>query len=316
MAMGLAAHHRGAGQTGVVASAELHDAADRSADPVAVRRALADASAHHPDLEERLEGAPDMRDAFVAVTAASRFLARLLAADPGAVPVLADVHSRPPHDTNSVDGLAGWKRLELLRIAARDLVGLDELEDVGANLARLGDDVLVAADRLTAADGIAVIGMGKLGGRELNYASDIDVVLVGEGDARPLLAAARRCFRVDTDLRPEGRDGPLVRSLSSYEAYWDRWADTWEFQALLKARAVAGDLQLGAEFVAAATERVRRRPFGVDELRAVRTMKARSEAALARRALTDREVKRGRGATRDIEFAVQPLQLAHGRSDP
>jgi glutamate-ammonia-ligase adenylyltransferase len=303
------------GQTHDVANAELEEAIDRSADPAAARRVLADAAAHDPDLEARLTGDGEMREAFVAVSAASRFLARLLGADPSAVDVLADVHTRTTPDVTSGAALARWKRLELLRIAARDLIGLDPLEAVGANLAALGDDVLAGAHELDGDAGAAVIGMGKLGARELNYASDIDVVFVGDGDPRPMLATARQCFRVDTDLRPEGRDGPLIRTLSSYEAYWDRWADTWEFQALLKARAVAGDPDLGAAFVAAATERVWGRPFGVDELRAVRSMKARAEAELARRGLTDREVKRGRGGIRDIEFAVQLLQMVHGRAD-
>ena len=87
--------------------------------------------------------------------------------------------------------------------------------------------------------------MGKLGARELNYGSDIDVVLVGEW--RPAAAGqpVRQAWRTDLDLRPEGRAGPLVRSLASYLAYWDRWAQTWEFQALLKARPAAGDGALG-----------------------------------------------------------------------
>ena len=126
-----------------------------------------------------------------------------------------------------------------------------------AAISALATDVLTAAHRLVAGEGppLAVIAMGKLGGNELNYASDIDVMFVGEGDpaelersARDLTALVRTCFRVDANLRPEGRAGPLVRSLASFEAYWDRWAQPWEFQALLKARPVAGDAGLGAEF--------------------------------------------------------------------
>ncbi len=159
-----------------------------------------------------------------------------------------------------------WKRLELLRIAARDLLGLDDLPAVGAGLARMAGDVLAAA--AGAAEGLAVIGMGKLGGSELNYSSDVDIMFVGEDDkaARAVLDAARSCFRVDVDLRPEGRDGPLVRSLASYEAYWDRWAQTWEFQALLKARPVAGDPALGERFATAAAARLWDRPFTAEDL--------------------------------------------------
>src|SRR5205085_11839766 len=106
-----------------------------------------------------------------------------------------------------------WKRLELLRIAARDLLGTDDLPAVGRRLAVLAEDVLAGACRLEAASGLAVIGMGKLGGCELNYASDIDVMLVArdpataERTARAGIEVARTCFRLDADPRPEGRDG-------------------------------------------------------------------------------------------------------------
>jgi glutamate-ammonia-ligase adenylyltransferase len=106
-----------------------------------------------------------------------------------------------------------------------------------------------------------------------------------------------------------------VRTLESYETYWDRWAHAWEFQALLKARPVAGDEELGAAFLVAAHQRVWSRVFDADDLRAVRAMKARAEDELARRHLTEREIKRGRGGIRDVEFAVQLLQLVHGRQD-
>jgi glutamate-ammonia-ligase adenylyltransferase len=298
-----------------VASSETIEAVDRSADPAAVRLAIDQVAQHHPDLVDRLAGDVELRAAFVTVTAASRFLTRFLIADPGAINVLADIHTRPRRAAGTPRELARWKQLELLRIAARDLTGIDGLEEVARNLVRLGADVLQAAYDLSGGGNYAVIGMGKLGAEELNYASDIDVMFVGEGDVRPLLQIARSCFRVDADLRPEGRGGPLVRTLDSFEAYWSRWADTWEFQALLKARPVAGNLELGERFALAAAERVWNRPFGADELRAVRSMKARSEAELAKRGLTEREVKRGRGGIRDIEFAIQLLQLVHGRAD-
>jgi glutamate-ammonia-ligase adenylyltransferase len=132
--------------------------------------------------------------------------------------------------------LSRWKALELLRIAARDLCGEVSLEAVGRALADLADGVLRAAAAQTGvSDDMAVVAMGKLGARELNYGSDIDIMLVGAGDPHPMLGVARQTWRTDLDLRPEGRAGVLVRSLASYQAYWDRWAQTWEFQALLKA---------------------------------------------------------------------------------
>ena len=292
-------------------SMSLEAAIDRSAAPTTVRLAVERAGA---GLRDHLEADERLADAFVAVTAASRSLTELVLSEPAAVDVLAHLDRRPALAAG--DEVRPWKRLELLRIAARDLLGMDDLPETGAALAQMAADVLAAAT--PAGAGLAVIGMGKLGGAELNYSSDVDIVFVGDDDkaARAVLDVARSCFRVDVDLRPEGRDGPLVRSLESYEAYWERWAQTWEFQALLKARPVAGDPALGRRFHDAAQARLWERPFTADDLRAVRSMKARAEAELARRGLTDREVKRGRGGIRDIEFSVQLLQLVHGRQDP
>ena len=213
------------------------------------------------------------------------------------------------------DDLVAWKRRELLRIATRDLIGRDPLEAVGRALSDLADAVLRRVPS-SVAPTLAVIGMGKLGGRELNYASDIDLLFVGEGDARAVMDIARTCFRVDADLRPEGRSGPLTRSLDSYVAYWERWAQPWEFQALLKARPIGGAVELGDAFASEAAARVWRRPFGADDLRSLRDLKARAEEYIARQGLETTEVKRGRGGIRDIEFAVQLLQLVHGRADP
>ena len=295
-----------------MAAAALDDVIERSAAPELVRVVVDRLVDEHPDVVDRLTRDAALAEAVVAVAGASRFLGRFLVADATAIDVLGDLDTRPPVDD---DDLARWKKLELLRIAARDLTGRDALEQVGAHLADLADDVLEASCRLADGDGLAVIGMGKLGGRELNYSSDIDVMFVGEGNARKVMDVARTCFRVDADLRPEGRDGPLTRTLESYEAYWERWAETWEFQALLKARRAAGDHEIGKAFCAAASERVWSRPFGADELRAVREMKARSEGEVVRRGLGDRELKRGAGGIRDVEFAVQLLQMVHGRND-
>ncbi|MGI9023565.1 MAG: bifunctional [glutamine synthetase] adenylyltransferase/[glutamine synthetase]-adenylyl-L-tyrosine phosphorylase, partial [Acidimicrobiales bacterium] len=263
-------------------------------------------------------------EALGAFATTSRSLTKLCGSDPAAVGFLANRDRRPPlEEPVEVEALARWKRLEMLRVAGRDLVGLDDLPTVGRGLSRLADQVLRSSFALADdTSGLAVVAMGKLGGNELNYASDVDLIFVaddpvaGEKKARAVLRAARTCFRVDVDLRPEGRDGPLVRSLASYEAYWDRWAKTWEFQALLKARPVAGDAELGAAFSAGVEERLWGRSFTPDDLREVRAMKARAEDHLARQGLTEREVKRGRGGIRDIEFAIQLLQLVHGRHDP
>src|SRR5256714_1099275 len=123
-------------------------------------------------------------------------------------------------------------------------------------------------------------------------------------------------FRTDADLRPEGRAGPLSRSLGAYKAYWEKWASNWEFQALIKARPVAGDAELGVAFMVAAQPHVWPERLDPDAGRESRMMKARAEQEVSKRGLAEREIKRGRGGLRDIEFAVQLLQLVHGRHDP
>jgi glutamate-ammonia-ligase adenylyltransferase len=303
----------------------VEEAIERSAAPSASRLALERLVVAKPDAAKLLADDPDLLAASVAVTGASRPLSRVLHTDPEALSVLAALDQRPAVTGATADELCRWKELEELRIAARDLLGLDPLEVTVAAISALATDVLTAAHRLVGSEAppLAVIALGKLGGEELNYASDIDLMFVGEGDpaelersARRLVEVVRGCFRVDANLRPEGRVGPLVRSLASFEAYWERWAEPWEFQALLKARSVAGDAELGSGFDEAAGRRLWSRIFTADDLRAMRHLKARSEVEVARRGLTDREVKRGRGGIRDIEFAVQLLQLVHGRLDP
>ncbi len=233
-----------------------------------------------------------------------------------------------------------WKRREILRVAARDLAGGASVEDVGRELAFLAEASLRAglaslAEEHPAPAGacFTVIGMGKLGGEELNYSSDIDVMFVfdgpddpevypwalelGEGIVQRLAATTEegQVFRVDTSLRPEGRDGPLVRSLAAFRAYYDRWAKPWEFQALIKSRPVAGDADLGERFMELVEPHVYPERLSPEAIREIRGMKARAERALAARGVAHREVKRGPGGIRDIEFAVQLLQLVHARRD-
>ncbi len=283
-----------------------------SADPVQVELGLARLAETAPEAMERLRASGRLRRAVVTVMAASPFLTRTCVTDPMALDVLDALD----HPVDPLEPLARWKALEVLRVAALDLSAQIPLETVGALLVDLADGVLAAATRASGLeDELVVIDMGKLGARELNYGSDIDIVLVGGGDPQHLVALARQAWRIDLGLRPEGRAGPLVRSLSSYIAYWDRWAQTWEFQALLKARPSAGRHQLGAEFTEEASRRVWGRPLGADELRSLRAMKGRAEQAVARQGLSQREIKLGRGGIRDIEFSVQLLQLVHGRQD-
>jgi len=307
----------------VTATGPLAEEIERSAAPGPVAAAVERMVDTDPSLADRLLGDSALRRALVAVTGASRSLTRLLERRPEALAVLADLGTRPEVRDLDPDDLVAWKELELLRIAARDLTGLDDLTATTAALARLAADVLSSACALAGARHLSVIGMGKLGGAELNYASDVDVMFVGEGPrdelehaARTVMDIARRCFRVDANLRPEGRDGALVRSIDAYEAYWDRWAQPWEFQALLKAVPVAGDASLGARWYDTAQRWLWSRPFSADDLRSLRAMKQRAEAEVVRRGLAEREVKRAPGGIRDIEFTVQLLQLVHGHGDP
>jgi [glutamine synthetase] adenylyltransferase / [glutamine synthetase]-adenylyl-L-tyrosine phosphorylase len=169
---------------------------------------------------------------------------------------------------------------------------------------------------------LAVIAMGKTGGRELNYVSDVDVLFVGDGDldvatrlaSTMMRVATNACFEVDAALRPEGKAGPLVRNLDGHLSYYKRWARTWEFQALLKARPIAGDAALGQEYLDAVRPMVWTagdRDNFVDDVRAMRRRVEDHVPA----DLMERELKLGRGGLRDVEFAVQLLQLVHGRGD-
>ncbi|MGA3353083.1 MAG: bifunctional [glutamine synthetase] adenylyltransferase/[glutamine synthetase]-adenylyl-L-tyrosine phosphorylase [Acidimicrobiales bacterium] len=284
-----------------------------------------------PSAPERLASDPGLAARFAAVAAASHSLSRIIVTDPAALDVLSLVSATEPAQfsfdpakASDVEDLVRRKHLSMLEVAARDLVGLDDLAQATASLSYVADRVLAGATTLAGAnDGLAVIAMGKHGAQEINYASDVDILLVAADGAeidpslaRSLVAIASRAYRIDTNLRPEGRSGVLVRSIASYVAYWERWARPWEFQALLKARHSAGDAATGARFEQAASEHLWSRRFGADELAELRTLKARAEAIVARRGLDHRELKRGRGGIRDIEFSVQLLQIVHGGRDP
>jgi glutamate-ammonia-ligase adenylyltransferase len=228
------------------------------------------------------------------------------------------------------------KRRRLLDIATRDVAGEVALEAVGAHLSALADACLtVALDHLGPPDGLAIIAMGKLGGNELNYSSDIDLmfVLSDEADLAPATDLATvllrelgsmtpegQPFRIDMNLRPEGRGGALVRSLSGYLEYYKRWAEIWEFQALIKARGCAGDTSLGLRFIEDTRPFVYERAASADGVTSIRRMKERVEEHAVRSArspkATRNDVKLGPGGIRDIEFPIQLLQLVHGGGDP
>jgi glutamate-ammonia-ligase adenylyltransferase len=260
-----------------------------------------------------------------------------------------------------MNALRRFKYRQLLRIASRDLLGDADVAATTEELAHLADVCLAEAWRFCsealsaqygapqgtgdAPTGLAVIGMGKLGGEELNYSSDIDVILVyGEDGETPggpggrvangdYFASLGRdlvafldavteegaAFRVDLRLRPEGRVGPVVLSLDGYRTYYAERAELWERQALLKARLSGGDPRVGARFLELARSVVYRPGVDPKIVDAVRDMKREIDLSLRDRARGDGErdnVKLGRGGIREIEFLVQALQLLYGGDDP
>ena len=239
-------------------------------------------------------------------------------------------------DGSYVERLRSAYRDRILVLAAMDLAATVEnlpvlpFVTVGEHLADLADAALAAALRVAqiqvcGADAIprlAVIAMGKCGARELNYVSDVDVIFVAEhADATStrlagemMRIAGQAFFEVDAGLRPEGRNGALVRTLDSHVAYYQRWAKTWEFQALLKARPAVGDAELGQAYLEALLPMVWTACEREDFVTDVRDMRRRVEQ-LVPADVRSREIKLGSGGLRDVEFAVQLLQLVHGRGD-
>jgi glutamate-ammonia-ligase adenylyltransferase len=323
--------------------------------------ALAGLTALAPDqeLRERLRSDQGLRTRLITILGVSSALAehlrrhrddwRLLVGPPLVGPALvgpALVGAAPAGRALTATTPAALRveyRRRLLTLAARDLTGAAALDEVTAELADLAAAAIAAALTIAASQlppglppcRLAIIAMGKCGARELNYASDVDVIFVaeqtGDGDETGALRTAtqlasaviRVCadtgaegalFPVDANLRPEGRIGPLVRTLASHLAYYQRWAKTWEFQALLKARPVAGDAELGQDYIEAVTPLVWQAAQRDDFVADVQAMRRRVIENLPAKD-ADREIKLGPGGLRDIEFAVQLLQLVHGRAD-
>ncbi|MFD6281537.1 bifunctional [glutamine synthetase] adenylyltransferase/[glutamine synthetase]-adenylyl-L-tyrosine phosphorylase [Streptomyces sp. NPDC060209] len=337
----------------------LFDALGATADPDLalhglVRLVEAEEADERQILLDTLVTAKPLRDRLLGALGSSEALGDHLARHPRDWQVLVtyeatDLHPGVPEfehmlsDAVDPDSLRVAYRRSLLSIAARDVCGTTDVAEVAAELADLATATLRAALAIARADApsdaaqcrLAVIAMGKCGGHELNYVSDVDVIFVGEPidgaeesgamQAATRLAAhmMRICsdttvegtiWPVDANLRPEGRNGPLVRTLSSHLAYYQRWAKTWEFQALLKARPVAGDPELGAEYVEAVSPLVWQAADRENFVGDVQKMRRRvvDNIPVDR---VDRELKLGPGGLRDVEFAVQLLQLVHGRSD-
>ncbi|WP_369374392.1 bifunctional [glutamine synthetase] adenylyltransferase/[glutamine synthetase]-adenylyl-L-tyrosine phosphorylase [Promicromonospora sp. Populi] len=352
---------RGPSERGPDADAPCPSVGDRLLRVLGSSSALGDELVRHPALLD-LIGDPTPGTG-VPARAVRAELLRAIDADPEADDPVAGTHvpaarpgqaTRRPEDAppSYTDQLRRAYRARLLRIAATDVTAPDPtavLPAVAAALADLAAAALEGALAIARSEEedhavgvrLAVVGMGKTGGRELNYISDVDVIYVAEPGVLPdgapacdeddaLRVAARLAGRlaqvcsgasaepalwqVDASLRPEGKQGPLVRTLASHLAYYERWAVTWEFQALLKARPVAGDLALGEAYGAAVGPLVWQaveRPNFVEDARAMRK-RIEDNVPVAE---ADRQIKLGKGGLRDVEFTVQLLQLVHGRAD-
>ncbi|MFQ5861826.1 MAG: bifunctional [glutamate--ammonia ligase]-adenylyl-L-tyrosine phosphorylase/[glutamate--ammonia-ligase] adenylyltransferase [Candidatus Brocadiales bacterium] len=249
--------------------------------------------------------------------------------------------------------LRRFKRRELLRIGHLDLVLGVSLVSVTRAISDLAEVELQAALRVAHEElrqrygieekdpekiGFIVVALGKLGGEELNYSSDIDIIFVYTPEGLGLKEAVPTeyyhklaeqvvyslrtntsegyVFRVDTRLRPEGRFGPLVRSLNAYYNYYQTSGSTWERQALIKARPVAGDLSLGKAFIESITPFVYQRFLRLAEINEIKGLKRRMEEMVEKKGEAHLEVKSGYGGIRDVEFTVQFLQLFHGGQHP
>ncbi len=311
-------------------------------------------------------GRPAARSALeplVRVCAASRYLAQALAARPRLVDLLAHgrfaAYQRTARRVLRASSpgafaraLRRHKQAEVLRIALRDLSGAS-LHEVTRDLSQLAAGAFDAAVRFhyralcaqhgpaegRSADGpsgFCVLGMGKLGGEELNFSSDADVLYVYDKDghtsgglshfafyARLAEEVTRSIgasledgfvFRVDLDLRPEGRSGPIANAIRGLELYYEAQGAAWERFALLKARPIAGDLPVGEEALRRLSPFVFRKYFDLKAIDEMRRLKARAEKDAARAPGID--LKLGKGGIREIEFFVQALQLLHGGRDP
>ncbi len=302
-----------------------------------------------PGLMPVLSENPRVIEILVTLFSASQFLTEILLRAPRSLSLLLDRQELTRRKTIEqiqaeadaaarssapTDALRSYQKNELLRIGASDFLDLYDLPAVVSQISRLAIALIRACLTLASkqtgisSDGFTVLAMGKLGGRELNYSSDIDLLFVTRDNSVDTLPLAQKLianlsaatahgflYRVDMRLRPWGKDGPLVPTLAGYLKYLENHARPWEKQALLKIRPIAGDLSLGEQLREAAHPYI----YGLppEEVRAgVFAMKQRTEEFLREKGRAWGEVKLGAGSIRDVEFVVQYLQLAYVSQHP
>jgi glutamate-ammonia-ligase adenylyltransferase len=236
--------------------------------------------------------------------------------------------------------LRAVRRRELVQVAMADILHQVDVRQVGRELSNIADASVEAAlatarRQVDQAPEMAVIALGRWGGGEMSYGSDADLMFIAadgtDGDGLTRAGQVVNLMRsllsepgpdpeleLDADLRPEGKDGPIVRSLSSYLAYYNRWASVWEAQALIRARFGAGQAELGQAFLAG-IDRWRYPATGLDlaQLVEIRRIKARMESERLPRGTDPRQhVKLGPGGLTDVEWTIQLMQLQHGHDRP
>jgi glutamate-ammonia-ligase adenylyltransferase len=290
------------------------EAAQRLCTLLGTSRLLGDIVTRNPDLVARLPSAAHL---------AAPPRAQLVERAATTVSWRADLAER-------TTALLRWKERHLLGIAARDVFDEADVATVGRDLTDLAEATLeIALASLAPQVPFAVIALGRFGGAELSYASDLDVIFVCEGGAGALDEANRvasgllrlvggatpaaRIYAIDAQLRPEGKRGALVRSVEGYTTYWERYALVWERQAMLRARPVAGDAALGAQLVERVASWIRATGLSEEDAREIRRMKARIERERIPLGEDPQfHLKLGRGSLSDVEFTAQLLQLRHG----
>ncbi len=255
--------------------------------------------------------------------------------------LIAAMHCEPidaPDRLSASVALARFNRRMFVRVAIADLLDRISVADTWRAMSALADECIRAAlelamrfmgERAAQIGRFCVMAMGKLGARELNLSSDIDLIYLHEpsGSRDSSEAAARLgeslteilspgCFRIDMRLRPGGRNAPLVTPIDGAISFYQSLGQTWERAALLRARPVAGDVAIGNSLVAELSPFIYRRYLDFDTLRQLRAMKHQIEAELRSPALVERNIKLGFGGIRELEFVVQSLTLIYGGRDP
>jgi glutamate-ammonia-ligase adenylyltransferase len=313
---------------------------------------------HQPAICQQLLTQPADLDVLIALFSSSQYFSQILLNNPQYFATLTERHNLSIFKTvaylrqeqaialrnqnsltEQIIALQQCQRREELRIGVCDLLGLFDFERVVQQLSNLAESLIQTALNLAIQHsgfspqhlqnaGFVVLALGKLGGAELNYSSDIDLIFIADAQAAELVPVGEKIidvltrvtqqgflYRVDMRLRPWGQASPLVTNLRSYINYFNKNARLWEKQALLKARPVAGNLTRGQTYLAEVYPLLFE--FEAERIRAdVHAMKQKTEQELRKAGRIHGEVKRGIGGIRDIEFTTQVLQLIHGAHHP